>query len=72
MGIFVKDKYFNTIISASLNFAQKTWLSNLENKPKKVFLVHGENIPADELRIKINEKYGFDCVVSLMGQEIDL
>ena len=48
------------------------WLSNLENKPKKVFLVHGENIPADELRIKINEKYGFDCVVSLMGQEIDL
>lgn len=48
------------------------WLSILENKPKKVFLVHGENIPADELRIKINEKYGFDCVVALMGQEIDL
>jgi metallo-beta-lactamase family protein len=25
------------------------WLE-LENKPKKVFLVHGENQPADELR----------------------
>ena len=37
------------------------WLSALENKPKKVFLVHGENEPADELRIKIIEKYGFDC-----------
>jgi hypothetical protein len=24
------------------------------------------------LRIKINEKYGFDCVVPLMGQEIEL
>lgn len=48
------------------------WLSILENKPKKVFLVHGENIPADELRIKINEKYGFECVVPLMGQEFDL
>jgi len=48
------------------------WLSELENKPKKVFLVHGENQPADELRIKIQEKYGFDCSVPLMGQEVEL
>ncbi|WP_417873567.1 MBL fold metallo-hydrolase RNA specificity domain-containing protein [Xanthomarina gelatinilytica] len=48
------------------------WFSILENKPKKVFLVHGENIPADELRIKINEKYGYECVIPLMGQEFDL
>jgi len=48
------------------------WLSELENKPKKVFLVHGENEPADELRIKIHEKYGFDCAVPMMGQEFEL
>lgn len=48
------------------------WLSALENKPTKVFLVHGENQPADALRIKINEKYGFDCTVPLMGQEVEL
>jgi metallo-beta-lactamase family protein len=48
------------------------WLSELENKPKKVFLVHGENEPADELRIKIQEKYGFDCVVPMLGQEFEL
>ncbi|MBC5836472.1 MBL fold metallo-hydrolase [Flavobacterium muglaense] len=48
------------------------WLSKLEKPPKKVFLVHGENQPADELRIKINEHYGFDCVIPLMGQEFDL
>jgi len=48
------------------------WLSALENKPDKVFLVHGENQPADELRIKIQEKYGFNCVVALMGQEVEL
>lgn len=48
------------------------WLSALENKPTKVFLVHGENQPADELRIKITEKYGFDCSVPLMGQEVEL
>jgi metallo-beta-lactamase family protein len=48
------------------------WLSALENKPKKVFLVQGENEPADELRIKIVEKYGFDCSVAMMGQEFEL
>ncbi|MBN8643170.1 MAG: MBL fold metallo-hydrolase [Flavobacteriales bacterium] len=48
------------------------WLSALENKPKKVFLVHGENQPADELRIKIQEKYGYDCSVPMMGQTIEL
>lgn len=47
------------------------WLSELENKPEKVFLVHGENQPADELRIKIGEQYGFDCSVPLMGQEFE-
>ncbi|WP_414000213.1 MBL fold metallo-hydrolase [Flavobacterium sp. W1B] len=48
------------------------WLSALENKPTKVFLVHGENQPADELRIKIHEHYGFDCTVALMGQEFEI
>lgn len=48
------------------------WLSDLESAPKKVFLVHGENEPADELRMKIQEKYGFECVVPLMGQEFEL
>ena len=48
------------------------WLSELENKPTRVFLVHGENESLDELRIKVQEKYGFDCKVPLMGQEFEL
>lgn len=48
------------------------WLSSLENKPKKVFLVHGENQPADELRIKIQEKYGYECAIPMMNQEVEL
>ena len=48
------------------------WMSVLENKPKKVFLVHGENQPADELRIKIQERYGFECTIPLMGQEFEI
>ena len=48
------------------------WLSELKNKPTKVFLVHGENQALDELRIKINEKYGFDCGIPQMKQEFEL
>jgi len=48
------------------------WLSELVVKPKKVFVVHGENQPADELRFKINERYGFDTLVPLLGQEFEV
>ncbi len=48
------------------------WLSELKEKPTKVFLVHGENQAADELRIKIQEQYGFDTSVPLLGEEIKL
>ena len=48
------------------------WLSDIENKPTKVFLVHGENEAADELRIKVHEEYGFDCLFPLMGQTFEL
>ncbi|WP_339839758.1 MBL fold metallo-hydrolase [uncultured Flavobacterium sp.] len=48
------------------------WLSELENKPQKVFLIHGENAAADELRIKINETYGFDCIVPLLEQIFEI
>lgn len=48
------------------------WLSALESKTTKVFLVHKENQAADELRIKISERHHFDCSVPLMGQEFDL
>ncbi len=45
------------------------WLSELKNRPHKVFLVHGESKATDELRIKMREIFGFNCAVPLMGQE---
>ncbi|WP_417368582.1 MBL fold metallo-hydrolase [Flavobacterium beibuense] len=48
------------------------WLSALENKPERIFLVHGENEPADELRIKIKERYGFECNIPFMHGEAEI
>lgn len=79
--IKIRGKYYPVLAnvleieSLSAHGDQKdllNWLSALGNKPTKVFLVHGENAALDELRIKINEKYGFDCKIPLMGQEFEL
>jgi len=48
------------------------WLSELQDPPKKIFLIHGENEPADELRIKIQEKYGYQCKVALLNESVIL
>lgn len=48
------------------------WLSALESKPKRIFLMHGENKPADELRLKIAEKYSVEVSVPMMNQIVGL
>ena len=48
------------------------WLSELETPPQKIFLVHGENEPADELRIKIQQRYGYICKVPLLNETITI
>jgi metallo-beta-lactamase family protein len=48
------------------------WLSDLETKPETLFLVHGENEAADELRLKIEEQYQIHTVIPSMGQIIEI
>jgi len=39
------------------------WMSDLESKPEKVFIVHGENHAADALRLKIKDTLGWDSIL---------
>lgn len=48
------------------------WLSEIKIKPKKVFLVHGENEAADELRLKVKERYNFESQAPFLGQIIEI
>lgn len=48
------------------------WLSELKQKPHKIFLVHGENEAADTLRTKIFDTYGFEATVPLLGQVVEI
>lgn len=39
------------------------WLKNIENKPEKVYLIHGEAGSTNALRIKINDTFGWNVKV---------
>lgn len=44
------------------------WLKSAENKPQKVFLIHGEAAASDELRRRIHDTLGWEVVIPKMNQ----
>ena len=48
------------------------WLSELEEKPKKIFLVHGEKEASNGLRQKIEEVYQIECLIPSLNQVIEI
>jgi len=39
------------------------WMSEIKNKPEKVFVIHGENQAADTFRVKIMDTYGWEATI---------
>lgn len=48
------------------------WLSVLENKPEKIFLVHGETNALMGLKKKIEEKYNIFCEIPYINQKFEI
>lgn len=48
------------------------WLSGLKRPPRKVFIVHGEPHASDALRVRIQDRFGWDCVIPQMMERHDL
>lgn len=44
------------------------WLSGFRRPPRKTFIVHGEPNASDALRLKIEDKLGWDCVIPEMRE----
>ncbi len=50
--------------SAHADYAEMlAWLAHLKNAPKKVFITHGEKASAESLKVKIEQKFHWNCVV---------
>lgn len=61
----VKAEVFN-VQSLSAHADQQEiidWLSDIEGTPEKTFIVHGEAQPADTLRVKLKDTYGWTCQI---------
>jgi metallo-beta-lactamase family protein len=48
------------------------WLSGIKEKPKQVFIVHGEPQSANALRLKIKDTLGWQCTVPQLMDTADL
>lgn len=48
------------------------WLSGLEQKPRKIFLVHGEKEAAQVFKTKIEAMYNVECMIPKINQVMEL
>lgn len=49
-----------------------SWVGALPAKPHRVFVTHGEPVPADALRQAIEERHGYDCSVPEYRDVVEL
>ena len=48
------------------------WLTSFDQKPKKVFIIHGDDEVCDQFTAELREQYGYDAVAPYNGGEYDL
>jgi len=48
------------------------WINSFENKPEKVFVVHGEDSIVDEFTACLKDEYGYNAVAPYTGSSFDL
>lgn len=48
------------------------WLKDIDNKPQKTFLVHGEPVALDALRVKIKDTYKWDVTIPSLFESFEL
>ena len=48
------------------------WVNAFTNKPRKVFVVHGEDSVCEEFTQCLKEEYGFDAYAPYTGTSFDL
>jgi metallo-beta-lactamase family protein len=72
VSIRAKIKMLGTL-SAHADYSEiLKWLNHFEVPPRRVFLTHGTPESAGALKQKIEEKFGWTCVVPEYLQQIDL
>lgn len=45
------------------------WASQIKNQPKEVFLIHGEPMATDALRVKLQDSYKWKCTIPKLNEK---
>lgn len=48
------------------------WMGELKKAPEKIFIVHGESLPAATFKSKIKEVYGWDAVIPSLYDKVEI
>ncbi|HSM62960.1 MAG TPA: MBL fold metallo-hydrolase [Gillisia sp.] len=48
------------------------WLKDIDNTPQNVFLVHGEPLALDALRVKIKDTYNWKCTIPKLYETFEI
>jgi metallo-beta-lactamase family protein len=48
------------------------WVSEIKTKPKKVFIIHGEQSSADAFRVKLKDVYDWDAAIPSLNSIVQL
>ncbi len=48
------------------------WVSDIKNIPEKVFIIHGEKIASDALRLKIKDIYNWQVHIPQLNETISI
>ncbi|MCF8258832.1 MAG: MBL fold metallo-hydrolase [Flavobacteriales bacterium] len=48
------------------------WMGELEEAPQQVFVIHGEALAADNFRLKIKERFGYQASVPMLHDIVEL
>ncbi|MBX9853405.1 MAG: MBL fold metallo-hydrolase [Cytophagaceae bacterium] len=48
------------------------WMGNLEKAPEKIFIVHGESLPAETFKSKIKEVYGWNAIIPSLYDIVEI
>ena len=48
------------------------WLSEIKDKPEKVFIIHGERQASDVFRVKLDNLYGWECIIPKLFEIVEI
>lgn len=72
LPVKAKIEHLESLSAHADQFELLDWLSEIKNFPEKVFLIHGEPLASDVLRVKIKDSYGWKVHIPRLYETLEI